>query len=149
MGIRLDWSEESYDLIRKAENAEAVLRLAGPGDVEELGQQAAEARARADSLFESVTIRALPAADFEALMNAHQPTADQAAKGANFNRDTFFPALLAASVEGPETETDWTEMINSGELVMGEVGTLISVAMELNDRSPSVVLGKGSTTTTS
>lgn len=151
VGIRLDWSEESYEVMREAEISEEQLRLT-PGDspfLDEVKNRSAEARAKADAFFETVTMTALPAADFEELMNAHQPTAEQREQGFGFNRETFFPALLSACVEGPESPEDWAEMIHSGELVMGEVSTLCRVAMELNDRSPSVSLGKGSTTTTS
>lgn len=152
VGIRVDWSEESYEILQAADIAENAVRVLGDdpdADGEMLLARATEKRAKADALYEAVTIKAIPAAEFEELVNAHQPTADQQKQGLAFDRTTFFPALLAVCVEGPETETDWTEMIGSGELVMGELNTLIGVAMQLNDRSPSVTLGKGSTTTTS
>lgn len=149
VGIRLDWSEESYAVLREADAAEQRLQNTKINDPQRdaIREEAAEARAKADSFFETVTVRALPAAEFEELLNAHQPTAEQSKDGFAFNRDTFFPALLARCVEGTETAEEWIEMISSGELIMGEVGTLFTVAMELNDRSPNVTLGKGSTTT--
>lgn len=102
-------------------------------------------------MYEYVTIKALPAADMEALVSANPPTDAQKKQDltATWNPDTFYPALLAATVEGTETAEDWAEMIRSGELVMGEVNTLVMTALQLNDRSPSVSLGKGSTTTPS
>lgn len=152
VAIRLDWSEESYALLRQLEDAEQRLALAkaGDGNVDESGTLANELRARTDAFYEFLTLRALPAAEMERLVADHPPTEEQIKAGAvNFNRETFFPALLAACVEGSETAEDWAQMLESGELVMGEVTALISTAMQLNDRSPSVSLGKGSTTTPS
>lgn len=154
VGIRIDWSEESYQLHRDLDRQEQHLGLAEAGnhpDVDEVRARVTELRARIDSMYELVTIRALPAAEMERLIAENPPTPEQSKQDptANFNRDTFFPALLASCVEGPETEQDWSEMINSGELVIGELNALIATAMELNDRSPSVSLGKGSTTTRS
>lgn len=154
VGIRIDWSEESYRLHRELDRQEQHLALAEAGnhaDVDEVRARTNELRARIDSMYEMVTIRALPAADMERLLAEHPPTDEQRTQDptVNFNRLTFFPALLAACVEGPETEQDWAEMIESGELVIGELNALIGTAMEINDRSPSVSLGKGSTTTRS
>lgn len=155
VGIRIDWSSDSNVLHTNLEDAEHKLWLIQDGEDREAIDQAktdvAELRAQVDALYEYVTIKAIPAGDMEALLSAHPPTDGQRANdpSAGFNRLTFFPALLAACVEGSETEESWTEMINSGELVMGELNTLIATAMELNDRSPSVSLGKDSTTTSS
>lgn len=151
VGIRLDWSEESYTLLAKADIAEERLRLAAESDpdMDLLRTSAEEARARADEFYEMLTVKALPATDFENLVALHPPDEEQQKTGFSFNRHTFFPALLASCVEGTETEEEWSEMIQSGALVAGELGTLIGVAMSLNDRSPSVTLGKGSTTTSS
>lgn len=154
VGIRIDWSAESYELHHALEREERLLFLAesgGDADIEEIRVRVAEIRAQVDAMYEPVVVRAIPAAEFEDLVASHPATKEQADRDplTTYNRDTFFPALLAACIEGPESEQDWSEMINSGELVMGEVNTLISTAMDLNDRSPSVSLGKGSTTTSS
>lgn len=154
VGIRIDWSPESYELHHELEREERLLFMAesnADSDVEEIRVRVAEIRARVDAMYELVVVRAIPAAEFENLVANHPPSEEQTDKDPliTYDRDSFFPALLSACIEGPETEQDWSEMINSGELVMGEVNTLISTAMELNDRSPNVSLGKGSTTTSS
>lgn len=150
IGLRMDWSAQSYDIHNKLEAARNRLQLAEVEDwpdVEELRTAVHELEARVDALYEYVTVQALPASDMEALIAQHPPKDDQ--KGFTFNPETFYPALLAACVEGPETADDWNQMINSRELVIGEVNALVRTAMELNDRSPNVIMGKGLTTTPS
>lgn len=153
VGIRIDWSQESYSLHLALEQAKARLDIArerGESAIA-LTTEVDQLRAQVDAQYEYVTIKALPAAEMEAIVSANPPTDEQKRQQPtlNWNPETFLPAILAATVEGPETTEDWTEMIRSGELVMGEVNTLVMTALELNDRSPSVSLGKGSTTTLS
>lgn len=154
VGLRMDWSSESYQLhedLARAERDLVMAEAAGDDDLDQRRSDVDELRAKVDALYEYLTIKALPAQDMEELVNNHPPTAEQVAEDPNagFNRTTFFPALLAACVEGTETAEDWQELLTSGELVIGEVNALIGTAMSLNDRSPSVSLGKGLTTTSS
>lgn len=153
VALRIDTSQQAIDNERRLSLVEAEIRHAElTGDeaaVARLRPELDEVQAAVDAAFEFVVIKALPPADMEALIAGHPPTDEQQESGAAFNRHTFYPALLAACVESPETEEDWAEIITSGELVMGEFNTLVGVAMELNDRSPSVSLGKGSTPTRS
>lgn len=144
-------SSEADDAKEALRQAEELLRLAEGARhherLPELRTAVEAAQARVDAAFEYVTLKALSAPEFEALLSAHPPRPDQRSEGLSWNRDTFFPAILAACVEGPETEQDWAEMLRDGTFVMGEFSALISTAMQLNDRSPDVSLGKGSTTT--
>lgn len=151
VAIRIDYSEDSYRLQRELELAEHRLHIAttnGDSDVDQLQRELGEARAAVDAAYEFLTLRAIPAADMESLITTHPPTDEQRERNptAAFNPLTFYPELLALVVEGPESAEDWATMIESGELVMGEITTLINTAMDLNDRSPNVSLGKGSTT---
>lgn len=47
--------------------------------------------------------QALPRAEYEALMLAHPPTAEQEEKKQTYNVDTFMPALIAATVVDAES----------------------------------------------
>jgi|GEM_PF-4153497 len=103
---------------------------------------------------EQIQLRALPAADWEALVQLHSPSEQDAARGAAWDVHTFRPALLAASVvtdagEDPLSEQDWADLIAGHWMTAGEVNTLFNVACTLNDRTPDVSLGKDSTGTPS
>lgn len=154
VGIRIDWSQRSYVLHRELEMAQMAFDGAAANDSDSLPEAKAAleaARAEVDALYEFLVIKAIPANELEALVSDHPPTEEQKAAndGATFNSKTFFPALLAACVESEEDEESWADLMVSGDLMLNEINVLISTAMQLNDRSPSVALGKGSTTTTS
>lgn len=154
VGIRIDWSQDSYDLHRRLEAAEhyySEARIAGAESVDELHVEMMNLQDQVKQCYEYLVVKALPASELEALVSAHPPTDKQSrdTPGITFNRDTFFPALLAACVQDGEDEDGWTELMKSGDLAMTEVNALIATAMEINDRSPSVTLGKDSTTTPS
>ena len=97
---------------------------------------------------EQITLRALPAPEWEALVALHPASAEDQAKGAGWDVTTFRPALLAAAVvtaEGDEplSEQDWAELIALGVMTAGEVNLLFNTACVLNDRAPDLSLGKG------
>lgn len=156
VALRVDWSDESdenhRELIRCQQRLhDAVVSRFPEETIEGLRDDVAEAQKVVDASYEILVVRSIPAADMEQLMAEHPPTEEDLKKDptATFNKVTFYPALLAASIDGPETAEDWVEMITSGSLSPGEVSTLISTTLEINDRSPSVSLGKDSTTTSS
>ena len=154
IGIRIDWSQNSFDLHRRLEVAEAMLAeatVAGAESIADLTGQVEGLREQVEACYEHLTVKALPAHELEELLGEHPPTEDQAREEPDltFNRDTFFPALLAACVVDSEDAEGWRELMDSGDLAVAEINSLIGTAMRLNDRSPSVVLGKGSTTTRS
>lgn len=97
---------------------------------------------------EEITLRALPAAEWEALVGLHPPQPGDAAKGAAWDVTSFRPALLAASVVAPEdeeplTEQDWSELILSARMTAGEINLIFNTACLLNDRAPDATVGKG------
>lgn len=78
--------------------------------------EAAEADAQAaDEAFtaasEVIIFRQLPRPVYEALVKAHPPTEEQAAEGADWNSETFAPALVSASAVDPMTVEDATELL--------------------------------------
>lgn len=93
---------------------------------------------------ERITLRALPASEWEALVGLHPPQPADAARGAAWDVATFRPALLAASVvtddgEEPLSEEDWAELIVTARMTAGEINALFNGACVLNDRSPDMV----------
>lgn len=94
-----------------------------------------------------VTVRALPAGEWDALVQLHPPTEEQKANGWQWNVATFRPALLAAcAVSDDEVqldEADWAQLL----LVtpVGDRERLFGAAIDVNDnRWPGAELGKGS-----
>lgn len=98
----------------------------------------AAAAAAVDGCYETIVLRALPPRRVEQLEAEHPPTEEQMAKARadreraqqrgeelpewpQYDEDTFWPALLAESVDGDMTADDWeaflTEHVSSGELV--------------------------------
>lgn len=82
-----------------------------------------------------LTYRAIGAREYDKLVGKHPPTTEQRADGANFNLDTFAPALIAAVAVEPElSEADAKEIWNSPEWSRGEVFELWRKAVDLCNR---------------
>jgi hypothetical protein len=96
---------------------------------------------------EKITLRALPAPEWEALVALHPPVGEDATRGAAWDWRTFRPALLEAAVvtaEGDEplSAEDWAELIALGAMTAGEINALFNAACMLNDRGPDPLAGK-------
>ena len=82
-----------------------------------------------------LTYRAIGANAYDKLVSKHPPTTEQRSEGANFNLDTFAPALIAAVCVDPEmTYDDAKEIWDSTEWSRGEVVTLWRRALDLCNR---------------
>ncbi len=105
------------------------------------------AQAQVDEAFAEIPLQALPPAEFEELMLAHPPTEAQKArnKDQQFDPDSLIPDLLArCAAETGLTVDDWAGLVGkAGTVTAGERGALFDAAMQINDRSPEVRLGKG------
>jgi len=122
---------------------EAVrLRDKSPGIEEQLEQEVRDARAALDALYEDVTVRAIPPADYETLVAEHPPTDEQLDEGMDWNPSTFVPALLAATVDQPWSEQEWVELCSAGPLALGEVADLFEAAVKINGRGLDLRWGK-------
>lgn len=144
--LRLDTSQEFLNKERELEAIEIELTRApnqklDDNIIETLEARKAVLKEELSPGYDIVVINALRPDQMEALIAEH-PSGEE---GFSFNRDTFFPALLAACVEGDDSAEDWASIITDGTLVLGEVNSLLAAAMEVNDRSPDVTLGKGLT----
>lgn len=87
----------------------------------------------------TVVVRALPPLEYEQLVAAHPPTGHRA----TYDKATFVPALLAATVvdDDPLTEDEWAAVVANGPLSAGEVDELVDAARRVNDRRPDPRLG--------
>ncbi|MGD9989308.1 hypothetical protein [Pseudonocardia sp.] len=89
------------------------------------------------------TVTAIPATDWEDLVAAHPPTAEQAKKGWVWNVSTFRPAVLSIALEPTLSEHQWHAVAESGQVGLGEIDTLFGEVVKLSNRSPRVAVGKG------
>lgn len=141
-----DAAEREYD---DAARALAAEQARGSFDLDAERARVAAAQTALDALQAEVfTLRALPPAEWEALIEAHPPTPEQLERGAQWNPSAFRAALLAASVVVPDgeaapSEQDWLDYAAAGQLSAGELNTLFDAAIALNGRAPQVSTGKG------
>jgi hypothetical protein len=155
VGIRIGTASEVQENERKLVNLLGLIQEAEKrGDANTVAALSAElpqVEAQFNAGFEFVVVKAISADEMEELISEHPPTSVQQAADprVTFNRTTFYPALLEACVDTEETAQDWAEMMASGEIALGEINALINAAMDLNDRAPTVSLGKGWTPTRS
>lgn len=132
------------------EAARAALRLAklraGDGSPEAADAQAAvdEAREAWMACTYRVRFRNLEPDVYEALVAAHPPTKEQEAKGEQWNRATFAPALLSAcAVDSDLSEEDWAAEFKSGRWPVADrdAAFLQALAANLEPRSATVPKG--------
>ena len=122
---------------------EALRRRDASSVLDEVLEQAvAYAAADLDDCYEDVPVRAIPPAQYEALLGLHPPTEAQAEEGFRWNPDSFVPALLAQCVDMGLSEVEWAEMCSVGPLALGESAELFEAAIRINGRSPDVRTGK-------
>lgn len=129
-------------LLRVFDDRRARAELAA-AQVDGDAQRVAEAEQAVQACYEQLAITALPPAEWEALLAAHPATEQQRKDGAWCNNTTFLPALLAACIEGDETEADWADLITKGAITQGEVTALSVAVHNINLRSPDPLLPKG------
>lgn len=83
--------------------------------------------------------RAIGAAAYDKLVSKYPPTTEQRADGAQFNLDTFAPALISACCVEPEMSyKDAKEIWDSSDWSRGEVITLYRHAVDLCNRGMDV-----------
>lgn len=79
-----------------------------------------------------VTLKAIGSKAYDDLVAKHPPTREQKAEGANYNPDTFGPALISACSHEPHmTPNEASEIWNSDDWSRGEVMELFVAAVEV------------------
>lgn len=96
-----------------------------------------------------VTVRAVGAEDWDALVQMHPPTPQDAEQGWEWSVVTFRPALLAACVVSPAdvaqplTEAEWARLCLT--MPVGDRDRLYAAAVAVNDNQyPAPDVGKDS-----
>jgi len=81
-----------------------------------------------------IRYRAIGSADYDRLVAAHPPTAKQAKDGAQYNFETFGPALVAAVSYEPKLSVEEAkELFGSDEWASGEITSLFMNALRLQN----------------
>lgn len=83
-----------------------------------------------------VTMRAMPRPDYRALVGEHPPGPDDK-PGADWNEDTFPPALIAAAAIDPVFTVEQAGHVWA-EWEAGEAGRLFFLAWQLNESTAGV-----------
>lgn len=93
----------------------------------------------------AVPLTALPPDEWEDLVDAHPPTAEDLAKGYQWDPRALRPHLLARAVVVPPgvPAPDWEALAKAGEITAGELSALFDTAVMLNLRGLSAAVGKG------
>lgn len=101
-----------------------------------------QAKAAVRACYDTLLFRALPSHEFEALISAHEPTKEQQKDGAQWNTDTFPPALLAAcAVDSDMSEQEWAEELSPWSVA--DRNAVFSAALSANVTARSLTLPKG------
>lgn len=97
---------------------------------------------------DEVTVRALPASEWDALVQLHPPSEEQKADGWAWDLESFRPALLVACVVSPADEGDpldegeWAQLLT--QMPVGDRELLWGAALDVNEnRWPGADVGKG------
>ncbi|MGH3497863.1 MAG: hypothetical protein ACRDP1_10400 [Nocardioidaceae bacterium] len=127
---------ETLGMVRYSDDAAAI------GKAEKV---VAGARKALAACFYRVSFTGLSEVDFDALVNAHPPTAEQAEAGASWNDDTFTFALIEASIvdgDGMGAD-DWRAELDSPRWTRADRAAFIRAALDANQREFSAGIPKG------
>jgi hypothetical protein len=141
--VRVDDDTAARDQLERARRLLTMLLLQGGAEdsvVEQARADVQEAEETLRACFEFVTLRALPALDFEALVTAHPPRPDT--KDKLWNLDTFPRACFLAGVEGDLTAQEWESLWETG-MSNAEQVEAGNAAIRVNIRTPDESLPKG------
>jgi hypothetical protein len=122
-------------------HAQHGLRIALLGDDEKAKAAAhkavEDARDALDGCWHTIRLVSLPAPQFTALLAEHPPTKDQRREGAEWNPDTFHPALIAACAQDEGlTAEQWAAELDSDRWSQGERNELFNLALDVNVSTP-------------
>lgn len=126
--------------------AEAALRLATirDKDVEAARASAEQARAEMAGCFYRLTFRNLSPHEFEALVGAHEASAEAAAEGEVWDREGLTPALLAAcTVDSDLSVEDWAAELASDRWSAADKLAVYRAVLDANIKQRSASLPKG------
>lgn len=137
---------EAQRVFRLAERALSAAILRDDGTPERAEQRSRAQTAYDDASravlehYERLTLVALPAADFEALLAAH-PRLDGDEPDASWHEATFLPALLAECAQGGLSADEWVRLM--ADWSQGERLALREALLTVNLARPETGLPKG------
>lgn len=142
--IRIDYTSPGVEVLFAAL---ASARAATDAATDAGQARVAAAQAACDPYCEMLLVSGIPPTQYDELVSAHPPTDANRAAGHQWAPE-FVPALLAACIGqdavDPMTEKDWAEWMRlPGAAASGEMSMLFQVCLDVNDRSPDVMVGKG------
>ena len=89
------------------------------------------------------TFKSIGRFEYDKLVSEHQPTKEQKSDGADFNADTFPPALVSAACTDPDIPLDdAVEMFNDPEWNNAELRALFFGALEVNTETGEIPLSR-------
>lgn len=142
--LRVDDDTEAREEVEQARTVLNTLEIHGDAADQAAVRKAKEAlkkaKAKLKDCYEFVTLRALPADDFEALVSAHKPRPETDDR--LWNNETFPKACLLACAQSDLSEEDW-ELIWTTVLSNAERIELSNAAIRVNVRVPDASLPKG------
>lgn len=119
--------------------ARAQLRMAKAAGEDAAPAQVAvdQAQAQLDACWQPIVLKSIPAAQLTALIDEHPPTKEQKAEGAQWNPETFQPALIAACAQDAGmTAEQWAHELTSGRWSTAERNELFGKCLEVNLTTP-------------
>lgn len=91
------------------------------------------AEADLERCWQPIVLQSIPAAAFMSLLAEHPPTKEQKAEAAEWNPETFQPALIAASaVDSGMNAQQWAEELASDRWSTAERNELFGKCLEVN-----------------
>lgn len=146
--VESDVADEKARALTKARNDLDMINLVKVDDEELIARHHTAvdtAQAEVDACYHRVSFRGLSADDFDALVNEHPPTEDQAKAEHTWNPDTFFYALIVACVVDGDgmTDQDWRTELARPEWSRADLAALRGAVFAANQRGFSEGIPKG------
>ena len=142
--MRIDDDTEAREEVEQSRMLLNLLQAHGAtadqAAIQKARAQLKESEATVRGCYEFVTLRALPADDWEALVNAHKPrpdTDDRIWNGKTFPKAVFL-ACVESDLSAEDWEHVWTTVLSDAERI-----ELSNAAVRVNVRTPDSSLPKG------
>lgn len=136
--------------VEAARQLQVATMLSDKDEVRDRGQQALDkAETELRACFHRIYFRGLPIEDFDALVDMHPPTPEQAKEGKAWNDDTFIYALLAECVEeedgtpGGLTAEEWEAELTAKKWAAPEVRRVKHMAYAAQRQTMADAVPKG------
>lgn len=135
--VLLDDPAEPAAALAAARQEVRLVKAAGQEPTPELLVTVEEAEARVAACWQPIVVRSIPAEQLTALVAEHPPTKEQKTEAAQWNPETFQPALIAACAQDAGmTAEQWAHELTSGRWSTAERNELFGKCLEVNLTTP-------------